>query len=348
MGIKSLSKFLRDHHPEVFECIHISEYHFQKVAIDTSLYLCNYKALYGEEGWLGAFVKLVSCLRENEIHCVFIYDSSAPPEKEAERKERTEAKERMNERVSNLEDAIEAYNTHGSIDQSLLEFQTKRKLGSALNPKLINIKGIEAAVGKMRKNLFSVSQKDFEATKQLFDILDVPYFDAPMEAENMCADLCIQGKVDAVLSEDTDVMAYGAPVFLTKINTLNGTCTRIKQDVLLESIGLSQDEFLDFCIMCGTDYNKNIPKVGPVNAFRLIQRHNSIEKIRDSGIDVSILNHQRTRELFRGYKRSDVKVKYCGFPNYEKLQVFLTKKNFYINMESLKKSFEKNVVVYED
>ena len=50
----------------------------------------------------------------------------------------------------------------------------------------------------------------------------------------MCSDLCLQGKIDAVLSEDTDVLAYGAPVFLTKINTQNGTCYRIKHDELLK------------------------------------------------------------------------------------------------------------------
>jgi 5'-3' exonuclease len=357
MGIKDLSKFLHDKYPEVFEHIHMSEYHFRRVAIDTSLYLCNYKALYGEEGWLGAFIKLVACLRENEIHCVFIYDSGFPPEKEAERKERSDSRRKLEERVCRLEDAVDKYHSSGEIDEILLEFQAKRKITQPrmLKPSSfgetnnINIHAIEYAVKKMRKQLFSVSAQDFAVTKQLFDILEVPYFNAPLEAETMCADLCIQGKVDAVLSEDTDVLAYGAPTFLTKVNTIDGTCMRIKHNDVLEKMGMTADEFLDFCIMCGTDYNKNIFKVGPIKAQKLIETHRSIDAIAEkTNLDISILNHKRVRQLFREYQKSQEKVPYCGCPNFNGLQQFVVKKNLRVNIESLRKSFVHNVIVFEE
>lgn len=350
MGIKDLSKFLREKYPEIFELVHISEYHFRKVAIDTSLYLCNYKALYGD-AWLGAFIRLVACLRENEIHCVFIYDSGHPPEKEAERKERMEARSKLEERVCRLEDALEKYHSSGEIDQILLDFQDKRKMvqKSMLRPNSVNIHAIEFAVKKMRKQLFSVTAQDFSTTKQLFDILQVPYFNAPLEAETMCADLCIQGKVDAVLSEDTDVLAYGAHTFLTKMNTSDGSCMRIKHSDVLEKMGMTADEFLDFCIMCGTDYNKNIFKVGPMKAQKLIETHRSIDTIAEkTNLDVTILNHKRTRQLFREYEKSKVNVPYCGCPDFNTLQQFVVKKNLRIGVDSLRKSFVHNIVVFED
>lgn len=350
MGIKDLSKFLRDKYSEVFEPIHISEYRYQRLAIDTSLYLCNYKALYGD-GWLGAFIKLVACLRENEIHCVFIYDSGFPPEKEAERKERMEARKKMEERVCRLEDAIDRYHSSGEIDQLLVDFQDKRKIGqkSVLRPNSINIHAIDYAVKKMRKQLFTISRRDFATTRALFDILKVPYFHAPMEAETMCADLCRQNKVDAVLSEDTDVLAYGAPVFLTKLNTGDATCLRIKHVDVLEKMGMTADEFLDFCIMCGTDYNKNIFKVGPMKAEKLIATYKSIDRIKDeTKLDVSILNHIRVRELFNDYEKSKVNVPYCGSPDFSSLEQFIVKKNLRLNMDSLRKSFVHNIIVFED
>lgn len=338
MGIKSLSKFLHDTCPEVFEHIHISEYHFSKVAIDTSLYLCNYKALYGEK-WLGAFIKLVASLRENEIHCVFIYDSGFPPEKEAEQKKRRERRAKLEQRVTKLEEAIDKYHSTGEVDNLLFEFQDQR--GICKNSML----RVEYAVKKLRKQLFTITQQDYQTTKRLFDILDVPYFHAPMEAETMCADLCMQGKVDAVLTEDTDVLAYGAPVFLTKLNTADGTCMRVKHVDILEKMQLTADEFLDFCIMCGTDYNKNIFRVGPSKALKLIQIHKSIDKLE---MDVSVLNHKRVRQLFREYKKSDMNVPYCGFPNFETLQTFLVQKNVHIDTESLKKSFIRSMIIFED
>lgn len=347
MGIKSLNKFLCEKCPEIFEAIHISEYQYKKIAIDISLYMCNFKSLYGEEGWLGAFIKMVVCLRENDIHCVFVYDSGSPPEKEAERRERRENRDKTDLRVTALELAIEKYHMTSEIDQILIDLKVEDQ------PKLIrpvksslNIQAIEYKVKKMRQQLFNITPTDFEVTRKLFDILDVPYLHAPMEAETMCADLCKQGKVDAVLSEDTDVLAYGTPCFLSKFNTMTATCLRISHDKLLESLSLKEEEFLDFCIMCGTDYNKNIFRIGPSKAYNLIQKHRSIDVVGEN-MDVAILNHKRTRELFQKYERATVKIPYCGFPNFPQLQQFLMKKNLRISVDSLQKAFTHNIVIQE-
>jgi len=353
MGIKNLSKYLRENHPELFETIHLSEYAFKRVAIDTSLYLCQYKASCGDEGWLGAFVRLVSVLRQNEVHCVFIYDTSSPPEKDAEKKEREEARDKMEARVCQLEDALDQYHSTGQISPCLLELQTKRKLGqpSLISGRsILNINGLEATVKSMRKQLFTITPQDFETTRQLFDLLRVPYFMAPMEAETMCADLCIQGKVDAVLSEDTDVLAYGAPTFLTKIDTGEASCVRISYQAVLEKFEMTPDQFLDFCLMCGTDYNKNIFRVGPSKAYQFISSYKSIEEIaKKTRLDVSILNHTRGRELFRDYQKSKVKVPYCGVPDEDGLRLFMTKKNIRANVETLMHSFvRKDKIVVEN
>jgi 5'-3' exonuclease len=350
MGIKSLSKYLRDNYGNVFKHIHLSEFRYKKIAIDISLYMCNYKVLYDED-WLKAFVKLVSCLRENEIHCVFIYDTGYPPEKEAEKKKRIEDRKKIEEKIHRIEEAIEFYHSSGEISQELIDFQTKKKISirTLSKTKGINIQGIEFELRKMKRQCFTIKPEDYATTKALFDILDVPYFHAPVEAETMCSDLCITSKVDAVLSEDTDVLAYGAPVLLTKINTANSTCIQINYDKVLKEMEMTSDQFLDFCIMCGTDYNKNIFKIGPKKAEILIKKFNSIEGVRDEGkLDVSILNHIRGRELFRGYQKSDLKISYCGFPDFVKLEDFLFKKNAMINLDSLKKSFVQNNIIFED
>ncbi len=351
MGIKNLSKYLKDNFPELFEVIHISEYAYKRVAIDTSLYLCHYKALCGD-AWLGAFIKLVSVLRENEVHCVFIYDTKSPPEKDAEKKERMEAREKMEERVFILEQALEKYETTGEVEKVLIDFQEKKKISqkSLLNQRsFLNIGAIQYAIKNMRKQLFTITPQDFETTRELFKILQVPYFLAPMEAETMCSDLCIQGKVDAVLSEDTDVLAYGAPVFLTKVNTSEASCVRIRHVELLEKFKMTADEFLDFCIMCGTDYNKNIFRVGPHKAFQFISDYKSIDALpKKTKLDITILNHERVRELFRAYEKSGVKVPYCGSPDFSSLEQFVFKKNVRTNIDSLRKSFIHNTIVIED
>lgn len=86
MGIKNLTKFLRDTVPTVFKTTHISTFTYKKIAIDTSLYLFISKARNNQR-WIEEFVKLIECLAKNDVHCVFVYDAFgvSHPDKERER-----------------------------------------------------------------------------------------------------------------------------------------------------------------------------------------------------------------------------------------------------------------------
>lgn len=356
MGIKLLNKFLRNNCPDIFEQVHISEYSYKKVSVDVSLYLCKFKSIAGDR-WLSMFLNLIACLRKNEVHCVMIYDNGAPPEKTAERKERAAQRAKVEERVYKLEEAIEKYHLTCEVDPLLVSFYQKKKKASDIHKRLlgkedttVDMNFVIAEVEKMRSNILEINPGDFELTKKLFDILNVPYYDAPLEAETMCADLCKRNIVDAVLSEDTDVLAYGAPIFLSKINTYDGTCIRIKYTELLEQLDLVDREFLDLCIMCGTDYNKNIFRVGPEKAYKYIQKHSSIEEISmNTTVDVTILNHVRGRELFREYAQKDINVPYCGSPDFQQLSEFIFKHNIKCSMEGLKKCFvHSTTIIFDD
>lgn len=356
MGIHNLNKFLRNNCPNIYEEIHISEYSFKKVAIDISLYLCKFKTICGDR-WLSAFINLITCLRKNEVHCVFIYDSGAPPEKEAERKERAEHRAKLEEKVYKLEYALEKFHLTNEVDQLLIDTYKKKKSGAKAPPRLmrktnddIDIEFLQDVVEKMRGQILDIRPEDFQKTKELFDILKVPYFNAPLEAETMCADLCKRGLVDAALSEDTDVLAYASPIFLSKINTSNSTCTRINYTEMLRNLEISSDTFLDLCIMCGTDYNKNIFRVGPEKAYKYLQTHENIENIAaNTSLDVEVLHHVRGRELFRNYEQADIKIPYCGEPDFEKLAVFIAKNNIRCSIEGLKKAFvHQTLIVFEE
>jgi 5'-3' exonuclease len=191
MGILCLNKFLRNNCPEIYEEIHISEYSFKKVAIDISLYLCKFKTICGDR-WLAAFINLIACLRKNEVHCVFIYDSGAPPEKEAERKERAAQRAKLEERVYKLDDAMEKFNLSGEVDPILSDLYKKRTKGKG-PPRLMKVSSdqidmgfVKAVIEKMRGQILNICPEDFKRTKELFDILNVPYFNAPLEAETTC------------------------------------------------------------------------------------------------------------------------------------------------------------------
>lgn len=354
MGIKKLYDIIRKFAPSSLEEIHISEYAYKKVAIDVSLYMFKYKAIAGNY-WLNSFLKLVCCLRKNDIHSVFIFDTSAPPEKEIERAERREAKEKLENQVYELEEAYDKYEKTGEIDDILKDLYykilAKEKPTLLVNKSTLKIDMtlVKKKIEHRKSQIINISPQDFELTKKLFDVLSVPYYNAPMEAENMCADLCKRGLVSAVLTEDTDVLAYGTPIFLSKIDTNNDTCTRINYQKLLTELNMTYPQFLDLCIMCGCDYNETIPKVGPMTAYKHIIKYGNIETFsQNTNTDVSCLNYNRVRQLFTDYPQHPIdKIPFCGKPNFDNLNQLMEEYNINTNVDKLKDVFiVQNKVVF--
>ena len=67
-----------------------------------------------------------------------------------------------------------------------------------------------------------------------------------------------------------------------------------------KNLEMDKGVFLDLCIMCGTDYNPNIPMIGSKKAYKYLKKHGSIDIIEEKEkIDTSILNHQTVRQLFQ-------------------------------------------------
>jgi 5'-3' exonuclease len=350
MGINGLNKFLKAHCPDVFHQIKLSDLQYRKGAVDISLYIFKYKTIFGDN-WLTALLNLISCLRKNDIHLCFIYDTSAPPEKNHERAERKLQREKMDNKLMILVSALEKARLTNEIDQVLVDFNSSLKTHHI--PKLLNKSGninldtIEYEINRKLKQIVELSPDDFIKSKQMLDLIGVPWVQAPMEAETTCSDLCKQSKVDVVFSEDTDVLCYGAPIFITKVNTTDDTATLIYYDEILQSLDLTSTQFTDFCIMCGTDYNKNIFQIGPEKAFKLIKTYGSIEAIEQSGVNVNVLNHIRTREIFNNYLSLDICIPHCKPPNIKNLELFILTHNMKINIHAVKRNFQSRELIFD-
>ena len=108
---------------------------------------------------------------------------------------------------------------------------------------------------------------------------------APYEADAQLADLSHRGVVDAVISEDSDLLAYGCPRVLFKLDmkTLRGDEIQIMKD-LASNTSLSfrnwnQDMFVHMCILAGCDYFEGVPGVGIQTAHKLVRVNRSPHKI---------------------------------------------------------------------
>lgn len=311
MGIKNLTTFLKKQFPELLEDVTMHDFSGKKIAIDTAIFMNKFKASSGKN-WLDAFVSLVCWMWESGVTPVFVLDNGSPPEKASEKKKRYEEKKKRLAKVDELEKAIEAYKDDGIVTSILKEVYEKesnneknaRRKSLLLRPhvqKDFDLGVVESKLNRMKSHLFTITPRDWDNLKALFNVLKIEWILANGEAEKHCAWMVNTKNASAVLSEDSDCLAYGVETFLLKPNFSQKKMKKINFAKLLESLELSKEEFVDFCIMCGTDYNPNMKGIGVKRAYSLIQKHRSIEAISDTTtkkLDTAVLKHETVRGLF--------------------------------------------------
>lgn len=345
MGIHQLNVLLRKKCPHVFQEWHIGLFAFEKVAVDISFFIYRLMASRGDR-WLEGFMELVACLRRHDVHCVFCYDGPAPPEKASTHEERKASKDRQANEIDRIKSAIDRLERTGEVDADMEAIYAKA-VPTFLDRKPIpTLDGLRKYLKKKEQQVVHRTDMDASRTKELFDLLNVPWYDAPTEGETMCAHLNRIGDVKAVLSDDTDVLAYGGTTLISNLNMRSGTCTLVEHSDVVDGLGLSPSSFLDLCIMCGTDYNKNLVGYGPMKAYGLMKEYGSIDELAERGWDVSILNHHRGREIFTKPLDCIQDTPYCGYPNVDKLRMFVRDNALRISMDVVMKSFSRKSLVY--
>ncbi|OBT90903.1 hypothetical protein VE02_00415 [Pseudogymnoascus sp. 03VT05] len=125
-----------------------------------------------------------------------------------------------------------------------------------------------------------------EMARQLIDELNiagVQYIVAPYEADAQMVYLERKGVLDGILSEDSDLLVFGAKCLLTKLDQY-GNCIEINQadfsacrDINLT--GWSEKEFRQMAILSGCDYLSSITNMGLKTAYRMIRKHKNVEKV---------------------------------------------------------------------
>ncbi|KAK4160104.1 hypothetical protein QBC43DRAFT_220515, partial [Cladorrhinum sp. PSN259] len=112
---------------------------------------------------------------------------------------------------------------------------------------------------------------------------NIPYVVAPYEADAQLVYLERQGIISGIVSEDSDLLVFGAKRLLTKMDG-HGQCVEInrKDFCLVREISLTEwtdNEFRHMAIFSGCDYLAGINTVGLKTAYRLIRKHKTAERV---------------------------------------------------------------------
>ncbi|CDM32013.1 hypothetical protein DTO013E5_3744 [Penicillium roqueforti] len=112
--------------------------------------------------------------------------------------------------------------------------------------------------------------------------MNVQYVVAPYEADAQLVYLEQQGDIHGIISEDSDLLVFGAKRLISKLDQ-HGECIEINRADFtacreVSLVGFSDPDFRNMCILSGCDYLANIPKLGLKTAYRIIRKHRSVEK----------------------------------------------------------------------
>lgn len=276
MGIKGLRAFLKKKEVDCFYTIPLYSFHGKRMAIDSLnwvfCYLGNsfqsilarkkdilefitqeeiYDALARD--FLNFNIKLIN----HGITPVWIWDGVSKDNKKETKEARQEARKKLTDKRDNIRETLKNLNPLEQPYELINEYK------------------------KLLVNSSTLKRSKIEQLKEFSLEVGLPTITARTEGENLGASLGAARILAALWSADTDTYPLGCPVVVKGFENINGHLhfNAVFTPSILKDLKLNHEEFRDFCIMLGTDFNTRIYKVGPVKSFDLITKYRCIENI---------------------------------------------------------------------
>jgi 5'-3' exonuclease len=285
MGIKNLYSFLKNFVPDLIKQVPLSYFSNKNIAIDVSVYIYKYICINNQSkaNWIDMFINLILWLKNFNINPIFIFDGKSPQQKLNTLKSRLSNKLKTKEKLDKVENLLELLNEI-NIDTEL-PVNLIIDINSILNKDITNwsrkeiFRELNLIYKKENSKVINITPVEIHKLQNLLSYMGISWFIASGEAEKTCSWLCKYNYVDAVITTDSDVLPYSCPIFIYDIHINQNYCNVIYYNDILNILDLTHQQFIDFCILCGTDYNERIFGIGPHKAYKLICDYDNLENI---------------------------------------------------------------------
>ena len=276
MGVSALAPFVRKMAPRAFRDVPLNFFAGRRLGIDTNnwFYAALYRAMQASLDQVDLYRADPSPARvQRELErsilefgakflrhgCtpVFVFDGTAPAEKTDTRAKRQKVRDQTKERADEVLKKIrDCENRFAVPDEDL----------------------------KLARNLLSrmniLPSGALDDLRVLLQLAGFAVQQSTTEGEKLCAMLVLDGLTAGTVSTDSDNWMLGGQRTLKEVvgRTSDGVPIYSVVDLgqLLAGLELTQPEFLHFCILCGTDFNHNLPGIGPAKAYELILEYRRI------------------------------------------------------------------------
>ena len=275
MGVKGLYTYLRLYRTDVYTQT-IPAAPTLRIGFDAMSMLYKYKSAYAD------MYPSLRELKEQGHKLLFVFDGKAPVEKEAEVKERREARNDATQQAEALKVHL-SKNTVSAREREILEFSLAR---------------LEYQGWHMTREI----RQAFQATLQE---IGIPYVKANGEADDVLTDLAGAGKLDVVVSTDMDFLLSGVQRLWIPFRKSYDGFEEILTGEVLKGEGISQTGLLDAGILCGVEPLRGRVSINPATAFGWLRYYGSIEAILKSSAikdaQLDILREEATLASVRAH-----------------------------------------------
>jgi len=230
MGIRHLNKYLKDNCPNSIRPVNMSDLNGKIIAVDISIYLYKYES---DDVLLENIYLMISIFIYYNIIPIFIFDGKPPIEKGALLQQRRENKNNAKAEFEKIRAKLDANPDADEDDKQEMI----------------------AAMDQLKKQFIFINREKIEKVKELIRAYGATYYDAPGEADELCAMLVSKKKAWACMSEDMDLFVYGCPRVIRYFSLSGHNAVLYYMKGILQELKMSQEEFRQLCVLSGTDYN---------------------------------------------------------------------------------------------
>jgi 5'-3' exonuclease len=216
----------------------------KRIVVDVSIYLYKYES---DNTLTESIYTMISIFRHYNITPIFIFDGVAP----------TEKKELIESRLQKKRIAENEYYKLKDMSRGCSDNTSEKN-------------EIEEQMNSLKKKFVYMNKIKINKIKQLFDYYGMTYFDAPGEADQLCAWLVINKLAWACLSDDTDMFVYGCNRVLRYFSLINHTALLYDYENILKDLDIDHYVFKEICVLSGSDYCAGVG-AGSLNIIKIMQ-----------------------------------------------------------------------------
>jgi len=300
MGIRYLNRFLKDNASPSIKLCRLAELSGKKIAVDISIYMYRFAS---EDTLIENMYLMLSIFRNYNIIPIFVFDGKPPPEKRELLQKRKEDKQEAEEEYNKLKESLELNNNMDDSDKQEIIY----------------------TMDMLKKKFVCISKNDIETIKNLIRAYGATYYDAPGEADELCAMLTMKNKVWACLSEDMDMFVYGCPRVIRYMSLMNHTAVIYDMKGILTNLGITQKDLRDICVLSGTDYNMECDDSNTLT--RTLKYFKKYHKLNLQMTFYEWLNENH-REIIKDYElllkinnMFDLSADHCSIKVFEKIRI---------------------------